>query len=210
MTPHGTHKLIIEFKFARRPVVALITIFFPSALIVAVSFVSFWIDPQSVPGRISLIVTSLLALMTQLVSVRNTIPDVSYITALDVWFFACITFVASALFEFAVSYTQSNRKNNVLTPVIYNRLYDRARVRSMAGKTAKGHGRVDPFPTTARGGGGGGGGESILSDVMVKFRERIAKASALDLDILSRYAFPLSFILFCAVYWTGFIVAKDN
>lgn len=195
---------------------ALITIFFPSALIVAVSFVSFWIDPQSVPGRISLIVTSLLALMTQLVSVRNTIPDVSYITALDVWFFACITFVASALFEFAVTYTQSNRKNNVLTPVIYNRLYDRAKVRSMAAKghgniesmAAKGHGNVDPFSTTARGTGGGEG--NILSDVMVKFRERIAKASALDLDILSRYAFPLSFTLFCAVYWTGFIVAKDN
>lgn len=204
---------------------ALITIFFPSALIVAVSFVSFWIDPQSVPGRISLIVTSLLALMTQLVSVRNTIPDVSYITALDVWFFACITFVASALFEFAVTYTQSNRKNNVLTPVIYNRLYDRAKVRSMAAKghgevrsmaakgrgevqsmAAKGHGGVHPFSTTARGEGRGG----LLSDVMVKFRERVAKASALDLDILSRYTFPLSFTLFCAVYWTGFIVAKDD
>lgn len=188
----------------------------------SVSFVSFWIDSQSVPGRISLIVTSLLALMTQLVSVRNTIPDVSYITALDVWFFACITFVSCALFEFAVCYTQSNRRHNVLTPVIYNRFYERSKVKSM-GNAIKNtdarhmHGNYSEPGNSLSGNMKGIGlfntvekvGTSF-NDVMDKFRERIAKGSALDLDIISRYTFPLTFTLFCAVYWTGFIVAKDH
>lgn len=96
--------LKLTFKFQRRVATALIAIYFPSTLIVFISFVSFWVDSLAVPGRVTLVITSLLALMTQLVAVRDKATPVSYVTALDIWFFACLAFVSAALFEFALSY----------------------------------------------------------------------------------------------------------
>lgn len=96
--------LRVSFTFQRRLTLSLITIYFPSALIVLISFVSFWVDSQSVPGRVSLVITSLLTLMTQLLNVRSGLPAISYVTALDIWFFVCVSFISAVLFEFALAY----------------------------------------------------------------------------------------------------------
>ena len=97
--------LTLEFVFKRRLPLYLITTYFPSFLMTIVSFTSFWIHPDAVPGRVTLGVTSLLALMTQMVSVRSDIMNVNYVTTIDIWFLACITFVTLSMFEFALSYT---------------------------------------------------------------------------------------------------------
>lgn len=102
---YATSCIGIEFRFERRLLLYLMTVYFPSSLIVIVSFTSFWIRPDAVPGRVTLSVTSLLALMTQLVAVRKSVPEVSYVTAVDIWFLTCITFVAFSMFEFAISYS---------------------------------------------------------------------------------------------------------
>lgn len=96
--------LVITYQFERHLTLSLITIYFPSALIVLISFVSFWLDSQSVPGRVSLVITSLLTLITQLLHIRSQLPAISRVTALDIWFFVCVSFISSALFEFALSY----------------------------------------------------------------------------------------------------------
>ena len=44
-----------------------------------VSWVSFWIDPNAVPGRVTLGVTTLLTLTTLASGVRQSLPPVSYI-----------------------------------------------------------------------------------------------------------------------------------
>lgn len=97
--------LKLVFVFSRRLPLYLMTTYFPSFLVTIVSFTSFWISPDAVPGRVTLGVTCLLALMTQMVSVRSNIMNVNYVTAIDIWFLACITFVTFSLFGFAVSYT---------------------------------------------------------------------------------------------------------
>lgn len=104
MDSYGRMTLKLTFKFQRKIATALIAVYFPSTLIVLISFVSFWVDSLAVPGRITLVITSLLALMTQLVAVRDKATPVSYVTAMDIWFFACLAFVSGALFEFALSY----------------------------------------------------------------------------------------------------------
>ncbi|KAI1297129.1 Gamma-aminobutyric acid receptor subunit delta [Halotydeus destructor] len=100
--------LILHFVFKRNLAISLITIYFPSVIIVMVSFVSFWIDNQNVPGRVTLVVTSLLALLTQMLSVRESLPAMSLVTAMDIWFFICVSTVACALFEFAVVHRLSH------------------------------------------------------------------------------------------------------
>ena len=68
--------LYINFTFERTFFPALISMYFPSGLIVSISFLSFWIEASAVPGRVTLVVTSLLALVTQLLSVRDRMPSV--------------------------------------------------------------------------------------------------------------------------------------
>lgn len=93
--------LYLKLIFKRR-LGMFLTIYFPSSLVVIVSFISFWIDPLSVPGRVTLTVTSLLALLTQFISVRDPLSDVNHVTAIDVWFIGCILSVALTMFEFAL------------------------------------------------------------------------------------------------------------
>ena len=102
--------LILELTLVRKINPSIISIFIPSMIIVYMAFVSFWIDPLAVPGRVTLIVTSLLALITQLLSLRKESAPVSYLTALDVWFFTCLTLVSGSLFEFAIAYTDALKK----------------------------------------------------------------------------------------------------
>ncbi|CAL1271978.1 unnamed protein product, partial [Larinioides sclopetarius] len=64
----------IQFVFVRQLMGSFINIFVPSTLIVAVSWVSFWIRVEAAPARVSLSVTSLLTLCTQVQSHRSYLP----------------------------------------------------------------------------------------------------------------------------------------
>ena len=97
------------FVFRRRFKLYLMTVYFPSCLIVLTAFISFWIDPHAVPARVTLSITSLLALMTQMISVRNSIPNVNYVTAIDVWFLVCTSFVSLSMFEYALIHSFINK-----------------------------------------------------------------------------------------------------
>lgn len=97
--------LTIQFILQRKLPLYVMATYFPSFLVTIVSFTSFWLKTDSVPGRVTLGVTSLLALITQMTYARNHIPNVNYVTAMDIWFLTCITFATLSLFEFAISYS---------------------------------------------------------------------------------------------------------
>ena len=46
---------------------------------------SFWLDPNAVPARVSLGVTTLLTMSTQTSGINAQLPPVSYTKAIDVW-----------------------------------------------------------------------------------------------------------------------------
>ncbi|XP_064609425.1 glycine receptor subunit alpha-2-like [Liolophura sinensis] len=79
----------------------IIQIYVPSILIVILSWVSFWLNVEAIPARISLGVLTILTLTTQSSSLQNSLPRVSYAKALDVWMAVCLVFVFAALLEFA-------------------------------------------------------------------------------------------------------------
>merc|ERR1719433_919120 len=92
-------KVLLVFK--REFSYYLLTIYVPSCMLVIVSWVSFWLDSKSVPARVSLGVTTLLTMSTQIAGVNRSLPPVAYTKAIDVWSGACVLFVFSALLEFA-------------------------------------------------------------------------------------------------------------
>ncbi len=55
-----------------------------------------------VPARVALGVTTLLAMSTTQASINSSLPPVAYTKAIDVWSGVCVTFVFSALLEYAL------------------------------------------------------------------------------------------------------------
>ncbi|XP_020278128.1 glycine receptor subunit alpha-4 isoform X3 [Pseudomyrmex gracilis] len=95
-------RLVVFFRFERQIGHHLIQTFAPSTLVVMLSWFSFWLGLDAIPGRVALLVTSMLTLVTMFTGLKSDIPPVAYIKALDVWMAGCMMFVFAALGEFVV------------------------------------------------------------------------------------------------------------
>ncbi|RWS00106.1 glycine receptor subunit alpha-2-like protein, partial [Dinothrombium tinctorium] len=93
---------VVNFIFKREIYGIIIHIYAPSALIVVLSWFSFWMSLDAIPGRVTLCVVALLALVTQFSAIRLKLPPISYITGADVWMLICMILVFGTLIEFAV------------------------------------------------------------------------------------------------------------
>lgn len=102
--------LAVVFNLRRRLGYHLFHTYIPSALIVVMSWISFWIKPEAIPARVTLGVTSLLTLATQNTQSQQSLPPVSYVKAIDVWMSSCSVFVFLSLMQFAVV-------NNYMGPI---------------------------------------------------------------------------------------------
>lgn len=94
--------LAISFRLKRHIGYYIIQDFIPTALIVTLSWVGFWINEQSVPARVSLGITTVLAITTLTFGVQASLPKVGYVKAIDFYLLGSFLFVFGALVEFAV------------------------------------------------------------------------------------------------------------
>lgn len=83
--------------------------YIPSFLIVILTFLGFWIPTTAYPARVALTITALLALIAQQ---SQEDLNVSYIYAMSVWMFICISFVFATLIEFALAVCVPQKANN--------------------------------------------------------------------------------------------------
>lgn len=113
-------RLTVYFRFERQIGHHLIQTFAPSSLVVMLSWFSFWLGLDAIPGRVTLLVTCMLTLVTMFTGLRADIPPVAYVKvnfrlatymrfkqrlcfkALDLWMAGCMMFVFAALGEFVV------------------------------------------------------------------------------------------------------------
>lgn len=75
--------------------------YLPSGLFVVVSWVSFLIPPEVIPGRMALLVTLFLVLINIFNTITNISPNVEGMTAISSWMIACMFFVFGALMAYA-------------------------------------------------------------------------------------------------------------
>ncbi|KAA0191904.1 hypothetical protein HAZT_HAZT002840 [Hyalella azteca] len=101
-----------RFTLRRQNGYHLLQTYVPTIIIVCMSWLSFWIEPDHVPGRVTLCVTTLLTLTTLAGGVRQSLPRVSYVKAVDVWLVVCMLMVFAVLIEFTVVNSLATRKKD--------------------------------------------------------------------------------------------------
>ncbi len=92
---------MVLFHFRRNVNYYILQNYFPSSLVVVLSWVGFWIDYRSTPARVALGITTVLTITTLANSIRATLPPVSYSKSIDYYLLACFLFVFAALVEYA-------------------------------------------------------------------------------------------------------------
>ncbi|KAH8420677.1 hypothetical protein KR222_000089 [Zaprionus bogoriensis] len=175
--------LAIVFNLRRRLGYHLFHTYIPSALIVVMSWISFWIKPEAIPARVTLGVTSLLTLATQNTQSQQSLPPVSYVKAIDVWMSSCSVFVFLSLMEFAVV-------NNYMGPVA---------TKAMKGYSDENITDLDDLKRVLQ----HHHRESIIEPQYDTFCH--GHATAIYIDKFSRFFFPFSFFILNIVYWTTFL-----
>ncbi|XP_061378814.1 glycine receptor subunit alpha-1 isoform X3 [Danaus plexippus] len=219
-------RLVVYFRFERQIGHHLIQTFAPSSLVVMLSWFSFWLDLDAIPGRVTLLVTCMLTLVTMFTGLRADIPPVAYVKALDLWMAGCMMFVFAALGEFVVvkvldkQYQMNKTKAQESMPrIIPVRLNGE---KGSCGTVAAWEGsgvrcrKVDltsptsPPATTPAAHQVPGATAHLVG---VERRQSILQVAWLDadtgqervlwreIDKLSRVVFPALFLLFVTMYW---------
>ncbi|XP_078678316.1 gamma-aminobutyric acid receptor subunit pi-like isoform X1 [Branchiostoma floridae x Branchiostoma belcheri] len=106
----GYPHVAFSFRLTREVAYIFLQMYVPSTLLVMISWVSFWINKDSPPARVSLGITTVLAQTTFVTSARASLPKISYIKAVDVYLLMCFFFVFGALLEYAVVSFESTRR----------------------------------------------------------------------------------------------------
>ena len=77
----------------------------PLLMIVAMSWVVFWIDPKESGSQLSVAVTAILTLIAYHIALTNKLPEISYLTRMDLFLFGSTVLVFVSLAQ--VVYTSS-------------------------------------------------------------------------------------------------------
>ncbi|ESN95866.1 hypothetical protein HELRODRAFT_185969 [Helobdella robusta] len=193
----------IRFVIQRDIRYFLIQVFVPSSLIVIMSWVSFWINIDGAPARVSLGITTALTTTTQSVSINELLPRVSYIKAIDVWMIVCLIFVFCSLVEYAFV-------NVAARTGVRIRTVDVGRVPLVSYDST-----IDLNTESAS--------QSVFINCWLYVKERMTTRSypsvvdveasrlkARKIDKLARKIFPVSFLIFNIVYWLGYSIPTEK
>ncbi|XP_055942706.1 glycine receptor subunit alpha-3-like [Argiope bruennichi] len=192
--------LDVNIIFVRRLTGSIINIYAPSSLITAVSWVTFWLRLEAAPARVSLSITSLLTLCTQVQFNKNQLPPLNYITAMDIWLFVCIFLVFSTLVEFAISYnTYKKTKKNAQPDFKLNKTKQILKGKMWVLQTDQVESWLQSkSPPPSR-------GKRLPDWLCVIPSDDISR-----IDVVCRKIFPVMFFLFAIIYWVHYMKIYRN
>ncbi|KAI8501958.1 Glycine receptor subunit alpha-3 [Branchiostoma belcheri] len=181
----------LRFTLTRRLSYHLLQTYIPSISIVAMSWISFWLNKDAAPARTALGVTTVLTMITQ--SGRTeAMPEVSYVRAVDVWLLVCQLFVFLALIEYA-------SVNYISRTIRYATVNYISRPRTIRAKseTPRDHTENCHFFKIQE----DSHNQNHL-ETPVKVTKMDGRQIAEKVDEISKLLFPLAFLLFNLLYWS--------
>ncbi|KAL3970783.1 dehydrogenase/reductase SDR family member 7 [Sarotherodon galilaeus] len=173
-------RLSLSFKLKRNIGYFILQTYMPSILITILSWVSFWINYDASAARVALGITTVLTMTTINTHLRETLPKIPYVKAIDMYLMGCFVFVFLALLEYAlVNYIFFGRGPQRLARHNFGR---NALERHMTQKKSRLRRRASQLKITI----------PDLSDVN-------------SIDKWSRMIFPTVFSFFNVVYWLYYV-----
>ncbi|XP_043826982.1 glycine receptor subunit beta isoform X2 [Dromiciops gliroides] len=103
----------VIFTLRRQVGFYMMGVYAPTLLIVVLSWLSFWINPDASAARVPLGIFSVLSLASECTTLAAELPKVSYVKALDVWLIACLLFGFASLVEYAVVQVMLNNPKRI-------------------------------------------------------------------------------------------------
>ncbi|XP_066290163.1 glycine receptor subunit alpha-3-like [Branchiostoma lanceolatum] len=200
------------FKMVRSIGYYITQTYVPSALIVALSWLTFWISPLQAPARVALGITTVLTSTTLTSATRSSIPRFSYIRAIDIWMLVCTIYVFTALVEFAAAHHFSRRKQESMISKQMNKNKDAFQPNGVL--------KVHPFSNGKDAAEDQKEREKKEATVEEDFDEDVAQAMAdsdergqiiaAKIDLASKIFFPATFILFNIIYWAVYMGSYEG
>ncbi|CAB1336396.1 unnamed protein product, partial [Coregonus sp. 'balchen'] len=220
---HGLDKLelsqftIIDYKFVTETMnfksgVYIIQSYMPSILLVAMSWVSFWISQTAVPARVSLGITTVLTMTTLMVSARSSLPRASAIKALDVYFWICYVFVFAALIEYAFAHYNADYRLKEKAKSKANKMSSEGLMVSSRRPQRSGTETAEEEDGEPRRGRGARASEEREEDKKCcsccsKCCCACKPLQADTIDVYARAVFPATFAIVNVIYWVAYTMA---
>ena len=150
----------------------ILSYYFPSIILVSVSWISFLIPPEVIPGRMTLLITLLLVMVNLLGTIIRTQPPSNSSTLLVAWIIACIFHITAAVFAYAALLW--NHRDMIWRKYRKNDTKEKANDNEQSEETSK----------------------LRTSDMNPK-----GYSVFLNWDRLCILIFPITFLLFNSIYW---------
>jgi len=106
----GTTGYVFTFTAERESNYFIIKIILPLLLVVAMSWVVFWIDPMQSGTQVSVAITAMLTLIAYRFAVGIELPKVSYLTRMDILIMGSTLIVFSSLIEVIITSALANQE----------------------------------------------------------------------------------------------------
>ncbi|XP_057327339.1 glycine receptor subunit alpha-2 isoform X2 [Microplitis mediator] len=197
-------RLTVFFRFERQIGHHLIQTFAPSILVVMLSWFSFWLGLDAIPGRVTLLVTSMLTLVTMFTGLKSDIPPVAYVKALDLWMAGCMIFVFASLSEFVVVKVIDGRQKQLELQLNNLRNYRASVERSVSIWDYEASLDIESNHKRT-------GSKDLLQRTWLDPEPlRPKRTLSKKIDYYSRVIFPSLFLLFTILYWPIVILKKRN
>ncbi|XP_067144004.1 glutamate-gated chloride channel-like, partial [Centruroides vittatus] len=194
-------------SFRREIPFYLMEVYLPVSLLVIVSWLSFWLDVYAVPARTALGITTILTVITNSSGVKESIPRVSYVKAVDIWIQLCTFLVFCAFLEFpfvnfiARKGQKSSEKSKTSNPANASKaqpsLFKIVKPTSATNKVSCTESSQPAAKQTT-------GFEFDDEENKLDFCHIFPQPSedlARAIDRVSRFLFPFIFVIFNLIYW---------
>jgi len=99
--------------FRRRSMYYIFQMYIPCVCVVALSWVSFWINHEAVPARVALSITTVLTISYMRGNVNAGMPRVSYLKSIDYFLLGGFVFIFMTLLEYVLVLKQSRKLHEI-------------------------------------------------------------------------------------------------